>query len=90
MPDGRRKGGIDLNSVPAPAWAHDPIALGGRRVVVMGLGVQSGGLGVAAFMRDHGADLVVTDLRSEAQLAPSLAALGGAGVRYVLGRTRSG
>ncbi len=52
----------------------------------MGLGVQSGGLGVATFMRDRGADLVVTDLRSEAQLAPSLAALGTAGVRYVLGR----
>lgn len=52
----------------------------------MGLGVQSGGLGVATFMRDHGADLVVTDLRSESQLAPSLAALGTAGVRYVLGR----
>ena len=52
----------------------------------MGLGVQSGGLGVAAFMRDRGADLVVTDLRSEAQLAPSLAALGAAGVRYVLGQ----
>lgn len=51
----------------------------------MGLGVQSGGLGVATFMRDHGADLVVTDLRSEAQLANSVAALGPAGVRYVLG-----
>ena len=52
----------------------------------MGLGVQSGGLGVAAFMRNHAADLVVTDLRSEAQLAPSVAALGEVGVRYVLGR----
>ena len=52
----------------------------------MGLGVQSGGLGVATYMRDRGAELVVTDLRSEAQLAPSLAALGAAGVRYVLGR----
>ena len=52
----------------------------------MGLGVQSGGLGVARFMRDHGAELVVTDLRSEAQLASSVAALGSAGVRYVLGR----
>lgn len=67
-------------------WAHDPAALRGRRVVVMGLGVQHGGLGVAAFMRDHGADLVVTDLRPAAQLAPSLAALGTTGVRYVLGR----
>lgn len=69
-----------------PAWAQDPQALHGRRVVVMGLGVQSGGLGVACFMRDHGADLVVTDLRSETQLAPSVTALGTRGVRYVLGR----
>lgn len=52
----------------------------------MGLGVQSGGLGVATFMRDHGADLVVTDLRSESELASSVAALGTRGVRYVLGR----
>lgn len=52
----------------------------------MGLGVQRGGLGVARFMREHGADLVVTDLRSEVELAPSLAALGPQGVRYVLGR----
>ena len=52
----------------------------------MGLGVQRGGLGVAAFMRDHGAELVVTDLRSESELAPSLTALGRRGVRYVLGR----
>lgn len=37
-------------------------------------------------MRDHGADLVVTDLRSEAQLASSVAALGADGARYVLGR----
>ncbi len=56
----------------------------------MGLGVQSGGLGVARFMRDHGADLVVTDLRSEVELAPSLAALGTQGVRYVLGRHDAG
>lgn len=56
----------------------------------MGLGVQSGGLGVAAFMRDQGADLLVTDLRSEAELAPSLAALGTRGLRYVLGRHEIG
>ena len=52
----------------------------------MGLGVQSGGLGVATFMRDHDAELVVTDLRTESELASSVAALGTRGVRYVLGR----
>ena len=51
----------------------------------MGLGVQRGGLGVATFMRDHGAELVVTDLRSESELASSVSALGTHGVRYVLG-----
>jgi len=52
----------------------------------MGLGLQGGGLGVAEFMRDLGAALTVTDLRVAEALGPSLARLGEAGVRYVLGR----
>ena len=63
-----------------------PRALAGRRVVVMGLGLHGGGLGVAQFLRRHGASLVVTDLRDASQLAPSLEQLGTEGVRYVLGR----
>ena len=67
-------------------WMADPQKLRGRRVVVMGLGVQGGGLGVAQFLRERGADLLVTDLRDATALAPSIAWLGTAGVRHVLGR----
>ncbi len=66
-------------------WIDDPRNLRGRRAVVMGLGVQEGGLGVAEFLRDRGAELVVTDLRVAEALAPSIERLGHAGVRYVLG-----
>ncbi len=69
----------------APGWIASPRGLRGKRAVVMGLGLQAGGLGVAEFLRDHGADLLVTDLRDERQLAPSVARLGHAGVRYRLG-----
>ena len=71
---------------PIPPTIDSPRALAGRRVVVMGLGLHGGGLGVAQFLRRHGASLVVTDLREESQLAPSLERLGTHGVRYVLGR----
>ena len=52
----------------------------------MGLGLQAGGLGVARFVRDKGADVVVTDLRTAEELGPSIEALGVEGIRYVLGR----
>ncbi len=68
-----------------PSWIDDPRNLRGRRAVVMGLGVQAGGLGVAEFLRDRDAELVVTDLRDAEALAPSIARLGHDGVRYVLG-----
>jgi UDP-N-acetylmuramoylalanine--D-glutamate ligase len=69
-----------------PDWADGPDRLSGRRVVVMGLGLQAGGLGVARFLRDNGARVVVTDLRSAEELEPSIEALGVEGIRYVLGR----
>ena len=71
---------------PTDQAIDSPRALAGRRVVVMGLGLHGGGLGVAQFLRRHGASLVVTDLREASELAPSLERLGTQGVRYVLGR----
>ncbi len=59
--------------------------LHGKRALVMGLGVNGGGLGVTRFLLQQGADVTVTDLRSAEVLAPTLAALGGLPVRYVLG-----
>lgn len=60
--------------------------LPGLRVTVMGLGLNGGGLASALFFAAHGAEVTVTDLRDAATLAPSIAALEGRRLRYVLGR----
>ncbi|MGB4571776.1 MAG: UDP-N-acetylmuramoyl-L-alanine--D-glutamate ligase [Rectinemataceae bacterium] len=59
--------------------------LAGMKVTVMGLGLHGGGLASAKFLADAGADVTVTDLRDEKTLAPSIAAMEGRKVRYVLG-----
>jgi UDP-N-acetylmuramoylalanine-D-glutamate ligase len=58
----------------------------GKRALVMGLGLHGGGLGVARFLAAHGADVTVTDLRGPELLQPSLDALAGYPIRFVLGR----
>jgi UDP-N-acetylmuramoylalanine--D-glutamate ligase len=62
--------------------------LRGKRTLVMGLGIHGGGLGVARFLIDQGATVTITDLRSPEELRPSLDALAGLPVRYVLGEHR--
>ncbi len=61
---------------------------GGKRVLVMGLGIHGGGLGVARFLAQHGADVTVTDMRPASALQSSIDALAGLPVRYVLGEHR--
>lgn len=67
-------------------------AFRGRKVTVMGLGLNQGGLGVSKWLVRHGAKVTVTDLKTAEQLAPSIRALdavkGAHPVRYVLGRHR--
>jgi UDP-N-acetylmuramoylalanine--D-glutamate ligase len=58
----------------------------GKKVVVMGLGLNGGGLESARFFLKRGADVTVTDLRDEKTLLPSIEQLGREKVRYVLGR----
>lgn len=58
----------------------------GRRVTVMGLGTRAGGVGVARFLAERGAQVTVTDLRTDTELAASIAALQGLPIRFVLGR----
>jgi len=60
--------------------------LRGKRALVMGLGVNGGGVGMARFLIEQGAEVTVTDLREAHVLAPSLQELEGLPVRYVLGR----
>jgi UDP-N-acetylmuramoylalanine--D-glutamate ligase len=66
---------------------HDFNDYRGRRVTVMGLGSFGGGLGAVRFLLGRGALVTATDLRTEAQLAESLAQLADVPVdRWVLGR----
>lgn len=51
----------------------------------MGLGLFGGGVGVARHLRSLGWDVLVTDLKGATELAPSVAALDGLGVRFRLG-----
>ncbi|MFW6188859.1 MAG: UDP-N-acetylmuramoyl-L-alanine--D-glutamate ligase [Planctomycetota bacterium] len=62
--------------------------LAGRRVTLMGLGTFGGGVGAATFLARRGARLTVTDLRTEAELRPSVEALRDLPVRYRLGGHR--
>lgn len=48
----------------------------GQRVVVMGLGLWSGGVAATRYLAAQGAKVCVTDLKSEADLAKSLVQLG--------------
>jgi UDP-N-acetylmuramoylalanine--D-glutamate ligase len=55
-----------------------PISLeyfAGKKITLMGLGLLGRGLGDAKFFAEAGAELVVTDLKTEDELAPSVAAL---------------
>ena len=68
----------------------------GRRVTVMGLGLLGKRLGDIAFMAEMGAKVLVTDLKSARELAPSIKKLkkyknhakGRASIKYVLGEHR--
>ena len=55
------------------------------RVLVMGLGRFGGGVGSARWYAEHGHDVLVTDGKTEEQLAESVAALRPLGVRFRLG-----
>lgn len=61
------------------------IELKGRKVLVMGLGLHGGGVETARYLCSKGADVTCTDLRSELELEPSIKALEGLDIKYVLG-----
>lgn len=64
------------------------INLLGKRVTVMGLGLQGQGLWAAKLASKLGAKVTVTDLKSTKELAPSLKNLKGLPIKYVLGKHR--
>jgi UDP-N-acetylmuramoylalanine--D-glutamate ligase len=61
-------------------------SLRGVKALVMGLGLHGGGVATAKWLASRGAKVTATDLRTKEVLAPSIAALRGVPVRYVLGR----
>jgi len=65
-----------------------PLVLRGKRVLLIGLGARKGGVGVARYLVEQGAEVRVTDLRSADQLAASLADLDGLPIGWTLGEHR--
>ena len=59
----------------------------GKKILMMGLGILGRGVNVAKFLAECGAELTITDLKKEEQLAPSLKKLKKfTDIKYVLGR----
>ncbi len=67
--------------------AHNK-TLKGINALVMGLGLHGGGVATAKWLLNEGAVVTATDKRSSEVLAPSLRALRGKKVAYVLGEHR--
>src|SRR5690349_7038469 len=62
--------------------------LRGRRVLVMGLGLQGSGMAAARYAAQQGAIVRVTDMKTAKVLAPSVHALSGLAIEFVLGEHR--
>lgn len=60
-----------------------------KRITVLGLGLLGRGVGDVAFLAEHGAQLIVTDKKTEDELQSSLESLKGfSNITYVLGEHR--
>lgn len=59
-----------------------------KRITIMGLGLNQGGLGVTRFLAKNGAKILITDLKTKAELAPTLERLKNFDIKYILGRHR--
>lgn len=60
----------------------------GKKITVTGLGLLGRGVGDVRYLAECGADLIVTDLKDADALAPSLEALNGFPITFVLGEHR--
>ena len=60
----------------------------GKKILVVGLGLQGGGVGIAKYFADLGANVTVTDKKSEKQLSPSIEALKDYEITFHLGGHR--
>jgi UDP-N-acetylmuramoylalanine--D-glutamate ligase len=62
--------------------------LRGKRVLVMGLGLQGSGMAAARYAAQQGAIVRVTDMKPARVLAPSVEALQGLPIEFILGEHR--
>ena len=62
--------------------------LRGKRVLVMGLGLQGSGMAAARYAVQQGAQVRVTDMKSPEVLASSVRALAGLPIEFILGQHR--
>lgn len=62
--------------------------LRGLKILVMGLGLHGGGVETARYLARQGARVTCTDLRNDTELKPSITALEGLDIQYILGRHR--
>lgn len=61
----------------------------GKKITIMGLGLLGRGIGYTKFLAECGADLIVTDLKTDEQLAQSIKALNKfPNIKFVLGGHR--
>jgi len=65
-----------------------PQDLKDKRITIMGLGLNQGGLGVARFLAKAGAKILITDLKTKEELGPSLEKLKDFDIKYILGLHR--
>lgn len=73
--------------IKQPAIKENEINFSGRKVLAMGLGVQSGGVEAIKFLWHRGARLTVTDIRSRRDLLESVLQLKKyRGIRYCFGK----
>ena len=61
-----------------------------KKITVYGLGLNGGGVGIVKFLVESGAKVIVTDIKTKEQLAPSIEKLKGLkNIQYFLGQHRS-
>lgn len=58
----------------------------GKKITIMGLGLHGGGLASARFFIKEGAEVTITDLRTEEILKPTLSQLKNNNITYTLGK----
>lgn len=65
------------------------IVVKNKKILLLGLGLHGGGLATARWLLKHGARLIVSDLKTKKQLAPSLKTLARyKNIKFVLGEHR--